>query len=249
MRKLLYLLLASFIMFSCEKERNNDLNNLIQPLEVGYSWTFIDSIFTEEGILTNVDTSTLSIVGKETVNYEGKQTELFYWKWDFFDRIWLMGNEGGNNYIYGIREDGISYLIAQSMAHPYPVNIGDTWISYTYSLQVEGDTTFGVISDTTEYKCLYKDYMLHTKVGDLKCIVSSKKKEMGAGERETLIYNSLNIGYVGLESRINNIVTFKKTLMSYDFSNKQGLSTVVKSANINNNMNIPSDTYGLKIRK
>jgi len=248
MRKLLYLLLASFVIYSCEKDETegiNDLKKLIQPLEVGYNWTFIDSTFDNEGTLTKVDTSTVSVIGSEIVNYDGKQIELFFWKWDFYERIWLYVNEEENLYKYGLRDDNKNYIITQSLNQPYPVNIGDTWSSYHFNLQVENDTTFGVIRDTTEYECIYKDYTLNTKIGNLECIVKHTSDDLG----ERYIYYSPNIGYVGLENRVDGIIRFKKTLMNYDFSRKQDLSKVMKSAQRESKKNLHLDNFGLKINE
>ncbi|MFC0878989.1 hypothetical protein ACE01N_20510 [Saccharicrinis sp. FJH2] len=252
MKKLLYLLLASFFIYSCEKdesEAKDEFDKLIQPLEIGYSWTFIDSTFTNEGTLTKVDTSTVSVIGSEIANYDGKEIELFYWKWDFYDRIWLKANEEGNNYIYGLREDDKSYLITKSLNHPYPLDIGDTWSKYNFRLQEENDTIFGVISDTTETECKYKDYFFNTMIGDLECVVSFYTRQIDNDLSEKFIYYSPNIGYVGLENKVNSIVTFKKTLMNYDFSNKQDVATGLKSAQIKIDKERTSDSYGMRIRK
>lgn len=249
MRKLLYVLFASLFIFSCEKdetEGTNDLNTVIQPLKVGYSWTFIDSTFTNDGVFSNVDTSTVSVIGNEFTKYDGKEIELFYWKWDFYDRIWLYTIEEGTRYSYGLRENDVSYLITQSLDIPYPIDIDDTWNSFSFNLKENNDSIYGAVSDTVANRCVDKKYSFKTIIGELECIVTFYSRQTGDDLRETYIYHCPNIGYVGLENKVNNIITFKKTLMNYDFSNTQDLSLIMKSAQIEYKRDLISNSFGLK---
>ncbi len=250
MRKLLYIFLAAVFVYSCEKdstEEINDLNKVIQPLEVGYSWTFVDSTFTNEGTLSNVDTSTVSVIGKEISYFDGKEIDLFYWKWDFSERISLKANELGNVYSYGLRVNEESYIITKSLLQRYPVNIGDTWNRFRFNLTENNDTILGYVSDTIEYKCLYTNDAFKTIIGEIDCIVTFATDKTGDDSRETYIYHNPNIGYVGLESKINDILVFKKTLMNYDFTKSKASQITLKSAQSEGRLESIFNTYGLAI--
>lgn len=249
MRKLIYVLIATVFIYSCKKDNNdNDLKKVIQPLEVGYSWTFVDSSFINDGEFVNVDTSTLSIVGKEFATFEGQEIELFYWKWDLSDAIWLMNDEGGSFYLYGARLNDVSYLVAKSLRQPYPVLVGDTWNDYHFTLLWDSDSVRISAIDTIEIECQSIDYPLQTSIGELECVVAFYATQYSDDLHETYMYHSPNIGYVGLEIKDNNVVTYKKTLLNYDFSNKEGLSSVVKSVSNGNDKNKILDPFGLEVK-
>jgi len=92
----------------------------------------------------------------------------------------------------------------------------------------------------------YKDQIFKTKIGELECVVSVKTLNINDELQDIYTYYCPDIGYVGLVVKVNNIVKFKKTLMNYDFSNKQGLT--VKSSRRENKNSLLSDSYGMKIK-
>ena len=55
--------------------------DVICPLYVGASWTYVDSTFGTTGTFTSRDSSRLGIIGKGSYNYQGQNIELFYWNW------------------------------------------------------------------------------------------------------------------------------------------------------------------------
>jgi hypothetical protein len=228
MRNFFYLTLAVFFTCSCEKDNvSNNNKKIIQPLEVGYYWTFVDSTFSYDGILSQVDTSTVSVIGKETLNYKGKEIELFYWKWDFFDRIWLSNNEDGGFYLYGLRINDNSYVVEKSLNMKYPITVGDTWDQYMFEFDQEG--LYCYISDTVGNECLYTNKSFSTVVGELDCIVTKYTNLASDESWETYLYHCPDIGYVGLESKLNGVVVFSKRLIDYNLTVGKALLTT-KSA-------------------
>jgi len=193
----------------------DDSSNFIQPLEVGYNWTYIDSTFSNDGIIDKIDTSTLSIIDSEIINSDGKDLSVFYWKWDFSNTIWLYANENGNLYNYGIISNEEKNLFAPSLKLPYPIGMGDLWESIHYNFIETYDSLFVSNIDTLE--CLYTDYPFNTSIGELNCITVYNKEILD--DMETYTYYAPNIGYVGLVKKENDIVIFKKTLINYDFPN------------------------------
>lgn len=242
-RHFFFLTFTVLFIISCKKD--NDSTNIIkniQPLEVGDYWTFVDSTFSDVGVLSNVDTSTVSVVGKEIVFFRGKEIELFYWKWDNYNAIWLYTSEDGSKYCYGLRLNEISYVTEKSLVLKYPITTGDTWTEYRFGFDQENLNCF--VSDSIENECLYTNKPYHTTVGKLDCIVTKYSDQIGTNLSEVTVYHCPELGYVGLESRLNGVMVFSKRLIDYNLVTSNAFKTTELKQCKGNYKNL-STSYGI----
>lgn len=218
MKRIFILLPVLAILVTCKKDEDILLPDVIQPLGVGYRWTFIDSVFSEDGEIIGDDTSELKITGSEIADYNGTKVELFYWHWEQTDPelMWLASSESGGLYFYGVRNEGVNYIITKSVHQPYPVDVGDSWFEEAITFSYNVDSTINVfVSDTLELTCISTDFLFTTGIGVLECVVTSYYNDGYYIE----IYFAPNIGYVGYKRFLDGEVVFKKTLLSYALSN------------------------------
>ncbi|MGB2868591.1 MAG: hypothetical protein WBD36_09080 [Bacteroidota bacterium] len=205
-------------LWGCKKDNNPVANNTpsyIIPLAVGNQWDYVDSLFNSTGGFLRVDSSSLRIVGKTTVQYQSQSQDVYYWNWlnnltkQPSASSWLTANESDGNYgIGGISSKG-TFVLARTLWAKYPSNVGDSWQRANISLN--GDSTFS-ISDTSTVTVLAVNEVFPTRTGNLTCYVYNYQRE---GTVSTSVYYSIDIGYVGVIVRSNGYVTFKKTLRSF----------------------------------
>ena len=88
MKKNAYLLFLVMVLLSCEDNNTSlpDKLDVIQPLGIGFTWNYIDSVFNSEGRFVRVDSSRLGITGSELYQVDDKVIELFYWNWYDFEQ-------------------------------------------------------------------------------------------------------------------------------------------------------------------
>jgi hypothetical protein len=221
MRKNHYLFLLFIIIVSCKKEASDIKLTYIQPLGVGYYWEFIDSTFSETGSLLYVDTSRVGITGKSEVNYEGEMLELYHWNWydwtkeKYISQKWLCNNDKSGFCFYGGITSNGSYIFEKSISILYPVKVNDSWDEKQYSYKIINDSSFFYISDTITKGCESVSEDFVTVFGKLNCYKIKYNRQIGNKTEEVSIYQSRDIGYVGLIAETKGIITFKKTLKSY----------------------------------
>ena len=143
------------IILSCSTTGNDNGNNEenILPYEVGNQWQYIRCEKNE----TKIDTIVLIqyISGKETINYNNEELDLYKWVWYLpIDTLEMTIN------IYPIN-DGIMACSQDYITHnilfKYPVSVGDEW-----TCNWDGTGTC---------KCHSTNTTIQTPVGDFDCII------------------------------------------------------------------------------
>lgn len=237
MRKLAYLIVSIFIVLSCKKadDESEIAQDTIQPLGVGYYWEYIDSTFSETGLLVNVDTSRLGITGKSVINYKEEELELFYWNWydndlqEYRNFKFICNNGEEGFYFYGGMTDEKTYILGKTLNIKYPVKINDSWNRVEYVYTERSDSSYFFISDTITIVCDAVNELFMTATGGLNCYRYHNTQEMGEDVEDIYFYQALDIGYVGYVRKWNGVIRYKKTLLSYNLTNSPVKKTI-KSA-------------------
>ena len=213
------------MVFSCKKD-NNTYNNLIvnknilQPLEVGYSWTFENSNFSTDGQLLGKDTSILGISGKSIISYEGENIEVFYWNWktypsyEFSEVKWLCNNINNELFYYGGVFDDSLFVFEKSLSAKLPATINESWTKNIFYFS--GGTFFN--AGTSDVVCKSDNEIFETGIGNLECF---RFDEMNILGDDRIIYETFyykNIGYVGMNIKIDGILNRTMKLISYNLT-------------------------------
>lgn len=223
MKTLNILILFFFlIVWGCTKDDNpiND-NGLsvssIMPLKVGNSWTFLDSLFNENGTFNRVDTSQLKITGKTIISYQDKDIEVYYWDWIDLKNgqpseiILLCGNDSNGFNIYGGKYLDSIIVLGKFLFLKYPAEVGEEW-DYI-SIYYQSDRLF-TIGDTSKITCISVNEKLKTAKGTISCYTYTNRRTYLTRIEDIYLYYAENIGYVGYITKINGTVVYKKILLS-----------------------------------
>ncbi|MCX6174441.1 MAG: hypothetical protein NTZ27_06820 [Ignavibacteriales bacterium] len=198
----------------------NPGTDVICPLYVGISWTYIDSTFGTTGTFTSRDSSRLGIIGKGTYNYQGQNIELFYWNWINLQTnkpqkySWLMRNDNDGLNCYGGYFRNQPSTLIKSLGNKFPANAGEIYNSPRWTFNVR-DSVF-YIPDTTKYTCLATSEIFKTPAGNFSCYVYTYQRKYTSNNQsmtdDTYTYYAKNKGYVGLVGKTNGILRYKKAL-------------------------------------
>jgi hypothetical protein len=232
-QKLLTLFLIAAVS-SCSTS-DSKTSGVIMPLKTGNHWTFVDSLFNTSGVFVGADTSTLSITGQKTVNYQSTPYDVFLWTWvdpHLAGFSWLAWYGDDGLYMLGGTSPKGDYVLCKSHEVQYPVNVNEQWDAYSISVSTF-DSVFH-IRDTVTMTCTSTNTPFPTPVQNFTCytfqytwIVPSKAVSPMASRSRyskpgsanvpsvTTLYYAPDIGYVGLTDHENGILTYKKTLLSY----------------------------------
>ena len=194
--------------------------DVICPLYVGISWTYIDSTFNSSGVFTSRDSSRLGIIGKGTYNYQGQNIELFYWNWINIKTnkpntiSFLIRNDNDGLNIYGGYFRNQPSDLVKSLGNKFPANTGDTWNSPRWTF-TPSDSAFH-IPDTLKYTCLATGEIFNTPAGNYSCYVYTYQRKYTLNNQpmtdDTYTYYAKNKGYIGLVGKTNGVLRFKKVL-------------------------------------
>ncbi len=195
--------------------------NVICPLYMGKTWIYLDSSFSSSGTLSRVDSSMLGIVGKTSINYEGQNLELFQWNWINMATkkpapySWLERNQGDGLNIYGGFFRNQPVILGKFLAQKYPVNAGNSWSSGRVTFTTSPDSMFRV-ADTITTTCTSVNQNISTPAGIINCYVYNYQRTYtSAGKTMTddvYLYYAVNKGYIGMLSKTDGVVRFKKLL-------------------------------------
>ncbi|TSA26845.1 MAG: hypothetical protein D4R68_06665 [Ignavibacteriales bacterium] len=198
----------------------NPGTDVICPLYVGISWTYIDSSFNTSGVFTSRDSSRLGIMGKGSYSYQGQNIELFYWNWINLKTnkpstySWLKRNDNDGLNSYGGYFRNQPSNLVKSLGNKFPVNAGDTWNSPTWSF-TPSDSAFH-ITDTLKYTCLSTNEIFKTPAGNFSCYVYTYQRKTTVNNQTTIsdtyLYFVKNKGYIGLVGKTNGVMRSKKVL-------------------------------------
>jgi hypothetical protein len=235
-RRILHPRLAIFTLFligllsSCGKKGDDQVVNppieqtAIVPLVVGNEWRYVDSTFNTDGSV-RIDSSTLAITGKTSVQYQGQTIEVYYWNWiDNRTKLpqdwkWLCRNESDGFCLFGGASSKGTFVLTKSLDIKFPGSVGDSW--QRISIVTSGDSTFR-LGDTTVVRCLAVSEDLSTPAGALKCYVTHYQRSRTIGSTttvtDTYVYHVPNIGYVALLAKENGRTAFRKLLRTYHVS-------------------------------
>jgi hypothetical protein len=196
---------------------SENARTVIVPLVVGNQWQFVDSTFSYSGTVQQVDTTILGITGSMTIQYQSKNYLSYYWNWFDqsnklpSDRYLLCSNESdGLNFYGGVTSKGV-YILVKNVNPKYPVNVGDIWEDISFI--INQDNTIGIY-DTTQLQCIATENIINTPAGSFKCCVSQRTAKSYPFSIEEYYY-APGIGMIGMTSKTNNKVTFRKVLISY----------------------------------
>jgi len=225
-------------MIGCEKKDNptepdDKAADTIMPLKVGNFWNFVDSTFADDGTFLSEDYSKLSISGKELINYNGKQIEMFYWNWYDMDEYiprdakWLVTNESNGLNFYGGKYLNANFVFTKTLSIKFPVAAGEIWQKINYSYSSEEQSFY--ISDTSDITCVSVNQNFQTGSGKFSCYVYHYKSNSFYGPSDTYVYYAVNIGYVGLITKYNNTIIYKKTMTGYSLQKSNSKNFVSKN--------------------
>jgi hypothetical protein len=194
--------------------------DVICPLYVGQSWTYIDSTFGATGIFTSRDSSRLGIIGKGSYNYQGQNIELFYWNWvnlktgKVQNISWLMRNDNDGLNCYGGYFRNQPSTLIKSLGNKFPATAGDTYNSPRWTFN--GKDSVFYLPDTVKYTCLATNQVYRTPAGDFSCYVYNYQRKYKISNQDMVddnyTYYVVNKGYIGLVGKTNGILRFKKVL-------------------------------------
>ena len=198
----------------------NPGSDVICPLYVGISWTYIDSTFNSSGIFTSRDSTRLGIIGKGTYSYQGQNIELFYWNWINLKTnkqsniSWLMRNDNDGLNLYGGYFRNQPSTLFRTLGQKFPANAGDTWNSPHWAF-TPSDSAFH-IPDTLKYTCIATDQIYRTPAGDFSCYVYTYQRKYTSNNQpmtdDYYYYYAKNKGYMGMTVKTNGFLRYKKVL-------------------------------------
>jgi len=201
--KFLVLLLFLLLTIGCSNSSGPTPEpNIIWNLQVGNNWTFLDSIFTINGV--QVESAYTEIIKQININYQGEDITLSCLHEESIDDNSnnrtdisdLYKNETEGLFHYGkLYESGDSvyYEISKNLLFKYPVEVGEIW-------SFENDSI----------ECIGKQTDLLTPYGNFKCHVYKLFKD----EENITYYCVPYIGIVGSIIEYNEN-SFRKRLLSY----------------------------------
>ncbi len=242
MKKNILIIICVISIFSCKKEE--DYQNsfaVIQPLQVGYSWKYLDTNFSNTGNPVSKDTTFLSITGIHQVNIDGTDVTLYEWSWNWMPHLKLLcNNDVGGFYFYGSKTDTRINILDKNLYVKFPILPNESWSSSDYlSRNFIDSTALYVIDDVTK-RCESTNEIFNTKAGAFKCYkIHSTEKNT-----DTYTYYSPGIGYVGCIQMTDGKIVYTKTLVSYNLST-EGVSKNIKPVNSSSTSKNSLDTIKL----
>lgn len=184
----------------------------IQPLAVGNSWSFMDTTFAAS---ISTEAVTMSVSAATTSTFAGVKRDLFVWDEIANGRLRernLVRNESDGLWLYG-KIDGPTNdtLLFRTMWARHPVSRGEGFSEDRYSFDPIGGTF--IKTATWQWTCLSTSQQIAVGGGVTKPgIVFWTQPDSVSEER---IFYIPGIGYAGWESRRQNVVTFRETLVDY----------------------------------
>lgn len=236
MKKLNYLfsmVILLCLFANCSKSNEDDSSSLdvIQPLKVGYTWTYIDSSFTNNGAFYRADSSKLAITGTTSILVNNKSVQVYYWSWyDFVAKAygnnkWLVNNEKGLAQ-YGVTDADSTYVWDPILSFKYPVSANENWTHVDYIITTDvHDSIVKIEKDTVNTTCISINTYFQTAIGSIKCHEYSQ----ASGGYVLSYFFALNKGLVGMVQKKNNVVLLKKTLKSYSLVANDKIPSVKSS--------------------
>jgi hypothetical protein len=222
-------IVSTIISFTSCKKDSNDSDNVkgvLQPLAVGYTWTYVDSTFKSNGTFERKDTSMLKITG--SVN---DSIKAYLWTWYDYstktseDVSTIVNNTEEGFLNYGLLYKDVRYLSNNKNGYllfKYPVKTGDKWVAHGFSCDIsEGKIT--TYSDSSSMTCSSTSKKIHTNAGDFNCYEYTSSTKGAYGMIESSQYFAENVGYIESIDKINGITIRKSSLLSYDLTSKQAV--------------------------
>lgn len=216
MKKLLFAAaVLLFLFFGCKDEtvQPSLSSGTIQPLKVGNSWAYIDTVF---GPAVSVDTTIITVENKFNLTGAVNENDVYTWK------VTSGGNWIRTNFIktdskglwhYG-EVNGADTLYAKKQWVMYPVKLGDSFSEPRYVYDSRKNTY--QYSDTWNWRCVSLQTEITLSIGKkIKCIVF--QAETGPNT-ETLLYYSPDIGYAGWRIVVSGKTVFVQTLQGYNLN-------------------------------
>ena len=192
--------IALFILIGCEEKISviepGQSSDKIILSSVGNRWCYVDSCFTQEGVLEYVDKLTIEVTGTKNINYEGQCIEAYQW-------ICNYGRGKKNKFFARDENDGMNifryeYKYRKQLIFKYPIQNGETWRSDYYYCN-----------------CIATNKEISTKFGNVDCI---EYKYYHDENYVKYIYLVKSMGIIGHKVFINGVMVEKTSLESYDFN-------------------------------
>lgn len=209
-RSFLTLAVAALLFTSgCELFGSEDRDDTIQPLAVGNTWTFVDSVY---GAAPSVSELTIRVPGRTSIREDGRLREVFKWEVSAGGEVLrtnLVSVEDGDFWHHGIIT-GPDTLLLRTLWAPYPVSVGDTFEDerYTYDAQTGTYTLTGPWT----WRCIDTDAPMRVGGETLEAVVFSTTPEEGTEHR---IYYAVGVGYAGWTTLVDGSPVFSERLRTY----------------------------------
>jgi len=202
-----YLVGTGLLMAALGCDTMDEAAVTIQPLSIGSTWTFVDSVFSE-----NVAVSPLTISIPGTASVPDRRGGVYQWEVKADGQVRetnLIGLEDGHVIHYAAIVQGDTLLARKTWAI-YPVAVGDTFQEPRFSYDA-GQQDF-VETGTWTWTCISTTDQLQVGGRTLSLVVFEARPDASTAHR--LAY-ALDVGYAGWTTRVDGAVVFKETLVSY----------------------------------
>lgn len=173
--RLLWIFLLS--VFACD---STDSDVQIVPLQIGNSWTYVNTQLDIDGNIRH-DTITYNIITKEHVISDGRETTVFVETSSYnagLQRLWTNGAKG--YYRVGMRALDDSIIHPKSLFYKYPVSVGEVWVYQVYDL-ISANPTQPL--DSIYWTCTSVDTIVSTPLGMMKAISYRTTKDTSTTTR------------------------------------------------------------------
>ena len=201
--KICVIIVLILLIIGCSKSTESSPEpNIIWNLQVGNNWTYLDSIFTGNGV--QVESFYSEIIKQIEIDFQGEEIVLSCLLEESIDDYTnsrtnvsdLYRNETNGLFHYGkLYEEGDSvyFDISKNLLFKYPVEVGQTWLFK---------------NDTME--CIGKETNFITPYGNFQCFVYKLIKD----DEDITFYCVPYVGIVGFISE-NDEDLLHKRLLSY----------------------------------
>lgn len=206
MNRILVLIVATCVLYSCQKEDIEISYNVLLPLNTMNEWKYIDTTFHYYSGVTEADTSIISFVNYYKIdNVEG----YTYKTYEKGKPISLLNNDkSGNLEEFFLASDT---LVFNTIRYKLDVKKGDVW-KFKTAVYSDNDYSNAEVREF-EMICITSDTIISTPCGDFSCI--GYQYSPTSGSDIFIQYYSINVGWIqSLHFEEGNLFR-KKVLADY----------------------------------
>jgi len=203
-RYIFIIISLTIVLSACNKESGPTVTatSQIQPLEVGNSWLYTDSIFGNSLMVVNLRIEITEKSSEDVYDWSVYRNDIFSYK--------NLVSKEDEEFIHIATIQGTDTLMSRQTWALYPVQVGDQFdeTRFTYD---ESSGTF-TESAVWTWTCIFTDQKLILDGEEYEAVVYETSPEVNQIIRLSYLKD---VGYAGWETIEDGKTTFKEVLVSF----------------------------------